>query len=93
MLHVLLRLGVAALTANAVALLLTAVGNTAANRRLIFEVRGPHHRPRHHSNRLAVLAAGLVLTSGALAMLHAAAPEASAPRRSLLTVTNSRSRC
>ncbi len=57
--------------ANFVALLLTAVGNTAANRRLTFGVRGPRRRGRHHVGGLAVFALGLGLTSGSLAALHA----------------------
>ena len=40
-LYALLRTGVGPQTANLVALLVTAVANTAANRRLTFGVRGP----------------------------------------------------
>ncbi len=60
--------------ANLAALLLTAVGNTAANRRLTFGVRGRAGAARHQFRGLIAFAAGLVLTSGALAMLHAASP-------------------
>ena len=57
--------------ANLLALLVTAVGNTAANRRLTFGVRGPQHLLRHQAQGLAVFGAGLAMTSGSLALLHA----------------------
>ena len=57
--------------ANLVALLLTAVANTAANRRLTFGVRGPGRWWRQQAQGLIVFAVGLALTSGALALLHA----------------------
>jgi putative flippase GtrA len=58
--------------ANAAALLLTAVANTAANRRFTFGVRGRAARGRHQVQGLGVFAVGLGMTSGALALLHAA---------------------
>ena len=58
--------------ANLAALLLTAVGNTAANRRLTFGVRGRADAVRHQGQGLVVFAVGLALTSGSLAVLHAA---------------------
>ena len=76
-LYVALRGGLGPFTANAAALVLTAVANTAANRRLTFGVHGPRDRWRHQAQGLLILAAGLALTSGTLALLHAAAPEAS----------------
>jgi putative flippase GtrA len=57
--------------ANAAALLLTAVANTAANRRFTFGVRGRVARARHQIQGLGVFAVGLALTSGSLALLHA----------------------
>ena len=60
--------------ASAVALTLTAVANTAANRRLTFGVRGGTGIIRHHLAGLAVFALALALTSGALAVLDAADP-------------------
>jgi putative flippase GtrA len=60
--------------ANALALLLSAFGNTAANRRLTFGVRGPARAVRHQAQGLVVFAIGLALTSGSLAALHSAAP-------------------
>ncbi|WP_410809472.1 glycosyltransferase [Micromonospora sp. 067-2] len=57
--------------ANLLALLLTAVANTAANRRLTFGISGRRHAGRHHVQGLLAFALGLALTSGALAALHA----------------------
>ena len=51
--------------ANLVALLLTAIANTAANRRFTFGVRGRRRRgPRTSSQGLVVFGLGLALTSG-----------------------------
>jgi len=58
--------------ANLLALLVTAVANTAANRRLTFGITGRRHAGRHHAQGLLAFALGLALTSGALAVLHAA---------------------
>src|SRR4051812_13224461 len=57
--------------ANAAALALTAVGNTAANRRLTFGLRGRDGLVRHHLRGAVVFVLTLALTSGALAVLHA----------------------
>ncbi|MEW2430698.1 glycosyltransferase [Micromonospora sp. NPDC047644] len=57
--------------ANLLALLVTAVANTAANRRLTFGISGRRHAARHHAQGLLAFALGLALTSGALAVLHA----------------------
>ncbi|WP_425255919.1 glycosyltransferase [Micromonospora saelicesensis] len=56
--------------ANLLALLATAVANTAANRRLTFGISGRRHAARHHAQGLLAFALGLTLTSGALAALH-----------------------
>ncbi len=56
--------------ANLVALLVTAIANTAANRRFTFGVRGKTGVARHHFEGLVVFGIGLGLTSGALALLH-----------------------
>jgi putative flippase GtrA len=61
--------------ANFLALLVTAVLNTALNRRHTFGVRG-RGSGRHQLQGLAVFALGWALTSGSLAVLHAAAPAA-----------------
>ncbi|MGW8556271.1 glycosyltransferase [Streptomyces tubercidicus] len=68
----LFRLGAGAQLANAAALLLSALANTAANRRLTFGVRGRDRAVRHQAQGLVVFAIGLVLTSGSLAALDAA---------------------
>jgi len=62
--------------ANLVALLSTAVANTAANRRLTFGVRGGSAAARHHAQGLVIFAVGLALTSGGLAALARLAPTA-----------------
>ena len=67
---VLIRGGVGAQVANLVALLVSAVANTVLNKRLTFGLRG-RPGPREHAQGLAVFALGAVLTSGALAALHA----------------------
>jgi len=59
-------------TANALALLVSAVANTAANRRLTFGVRGRGGAVRHQARGLVVFGIGLALTSGSLAALNAA---------------------
>ena len=83
-LYSLLRLGMAAQPANALALLLTALGNTAANRRLTFRVRGRDRAVRQQAQGLLVFGIGLVLTAGSLAALHAADPHP--PHSAELTV-------
>ncbi|MFJ4523920.1 glycosyltransferase [Streptomyces sp. NPDC088810] len=58
--------------ANALALLVSATANTAANRRLTFGVRGRGGAVRHQAQGLVVFGIGLALTSGSLAALDAA---------------------
>ena len=58
--------------ANLVALAVTAVGNTALNRRFTFGITGTAGAGRHQLQGLVVFGLGLALTSGALALLHAA---------------------
>jgi putative flippase GtrA len=65
------RTGVQA--ANLIALLFTALVNTAANRRFTFGLRGRSGLARNHWEGLGVFALCLGITSGALAALHAAA--------------------
>jgi putative flippase GtrA len=76
LLFVLLRGSLGPQGANLVSLLATAVANTAANRRLTFGIRGRDRVGRTQFEGLAVFAAGLALTSGALALLHQVAPDA-----------------
>ncbi|MDW6061422.1 bifunctional glycosyltransferase family 2/GtrA family protein [Streptomyces sp. FXJ1.4098] len=72
LLYSLFRLGTGPQIANALALLLSALGNTAANRRLTFGVRGRDRAMRHQAQGLVVFGIGLALTSGSLAALDAA---------------------
>ena len=60
--------------ANAAALALTAIGNTAANRRLTFGLRGRRGLVCHHVRGAAVFVLALVLSSGALSVLHGMDP-------------------
>ncbi|GGP14249.1 bifunctional glycosyltransferase family 2/GtrA family protein [Nonomuraea glycinis] len=71
LLYALLRGTTGAQAANLVALLVTAVGNTALNRRLTFGVRGPGRWWRQQAQGLIAFAASLALTGGALALLYA----------------------
>jgi putative flippase GtrA len=70
-LYALLRYGLGPQSANLMALLLTTVGNTAANRGLTFGVHGPHRWWRHQLQGLAVFVLALALTSGSLTLLAA----------------------
>lgn len=62
--------------ANALALLICAVANTAVNRRLTFGLRGRGGVLRHQGRGLFVLLIGLAITSGSLATLHHTMPSA-----------------
>ena len=63
---------------NLLALVITAVANTAANRRLTFGIRGRRHAGRSQVEGLVVFGLGLALTSGSLALLDVTlAPAAS----------------
>ncbi len=72
LLFALLRNAMNAQAANALALLVTAVANTAANRRLTFGITGRQDAARHQLQGLFVFGLGLAITSGSLAALHAA---------------------
>ncbi len=71
LLYLLLRPGLGSQGANALALVVTAVGNTAANRRYTFAVRGRRGVARHQLQGLLVLGLALALTAGSVALLHA----------------------
>lgn len=71
--------------ANALALLVTAVGNTAANRRLTFAVSGPG-AARQQVQGLVVFGLGLGFTSAALWLLQAMDAD-SHPRVEMLVLT------
>lgn len=68
-LYAVLRSVAAAGVANTLALVVTAVGNTAANRRLTFRVRGRRSMLRDQAAGLVAFAIALALTSGAIAVL------------------------
>jgi putative flippase GtrA len=65
-----LRNGMGAQPANLVALAVTAVANTAVNRRVTFGIRGARGAGRHQFEGLIVFGLGLALTSGSLALLN-----------------------
>ncbi|UGT64795.1 glycosyltransferase [Nocardia asteroides] len=75
-LYLLLQPAVGPQGANFAALLLTAVGNTAANRAWTFGVRGSTGMAAHQFQGLLIFALGLALTSGSLFALHHWAPGA-----------------
>jgi glycosyltransferase involved in cell wall biosynthesis len=69
-LYLMLHAALGAAGANALALGVTAVGNTAANRRVTFGVRGRVGMLRHHARGALVYALTLGLTSASLLSLH-----------------------
>lgn len=71
-----LRGPMGAQAANFTALLLTAIANTAANRRVTFGFRGSANAAKHQGQGLLVFFFGWALTSGSLALLAAVAPTA-----------------
>lgn len=74
-LFILLHGLIGAQAANLIALLVTAIGNTAVNRRFTFGVAGRNRVARHHVEGLIVFGIALAITSGALATLHAVVEE------------------
>ena len=77
MLFILLRPLAGAQIANFLALAITAVANTTANRRLTFGVRGREDVVRHQFQGFGVFLLGLAITSGSLVVLHGMSPEPS----------------
>jgi glycosyltransferase involved in cell wall biosynthesis len=71
LLYLLLRSGLGSVGANALALALTAVANTQANRRFTFGVRGRAGLVRQHAAGAVVYFLALGLTLAALDLLHA----------------------
>lgn len=65
-----LRGAMAAPIANALALLVTAVANTAANRRLTFGVQGRRRLLRDHAGGIVAFGLALAITTGSLTTLH-----------------------
>ncbi|MCJ1714313.1 bifunctional glycosyltransferase family 2/GtrA family protein [Curtobacterium sp. VKM Ac-2922] len=76
-LYALFRPAIGAQTADFLALLVTAVGNTALNRRFTFGVRGRAGAGMHQVQGLVVFGIAWAITSGALVVLHATTPGAS----------------
>ena len=60
--------------ANALSLLMPAVGNTAANRWLTFGIRGNEGLARHHAAGLLALGVALLITSASLLALNSIDP-------------------
>lgn len=75
-LYALLRPWLGPQLANAVALVLTSLMNTALNRRLTFRIAGQHRMARDHLHGVIVIAVALVITGGSLGVLHWVHPEA-----------------
>jgi putative flippase GtrA len=75
-LYLLLRTALEPTGANALALLVTAIGNTAANRRLTFRVRSRRSMLRDQLGGLLALAIALAITTASIAMLDTTAPHA-----------------
>jgi putative flippase GtrA len=71
----LLRGLMSAQAANVISLGVTAVANTAANRRVTFGISGRYNAARHQFKGLIAFGIGLALTSGALAALHSASAQ------------------
>jgi putative flippase GtrA len=65
-----LRTGLSAQVANASALAVTAVANTAANRRFTFGVRGRPGMVREHVFGFAIFVTTVLITGGALALVE-----------------------
>jgi putative flippase GtrA len=65
--------------ANLIALAVSAVANTAANRRFTFGITGNEGALRHQLQGAVAFLIGLGLSSGALALLDALVPDAARP--------------
>src|SRR3954452_24831352 len=88
-LYVLLRGALQPFWANAVALVATAVANTAANRRITFGVRGRSDAWRHQLQGLTIFAVGLAMTTGCLWLLQQVSPSPGrATEMAVLTAAN-----
>ena len=75
-LYALLRPWLGSQPANAAALIVTSVMNTALNRRLTFKIAGPAKAGRDHLSGLVVIVIALVITGGSLGVLHWVNPDA-----------------
>ncbi|WP_375386993.1 glycosyltransferase [uncultured Amnibacterium sp.] len=86
LLYFVLRLLVGGQAANFLALLLTAIGNTWANRWFTFGVTGRLGAVRHQAQGLVVFGIAWAITAGSLLALHSARPDAS-PLAEILVLT------
>ena len=77
LLFLLFQLALPGQLSNFLALLITAIANTAANRRFTFGVRGARGAVTHQFQGLIVFGIAWGITAGSLALLHAARPDAS----------------
>lgn len=75
-LYALLRPWLGPQLANAAALIVTSLMNTALNRRLTFKISGSQRRKQDHAKGMMVIAIALLLTGGSLGVLHWLRPEA-----------------
>ncbi len=74
LLYLILHPALGAVAANVVALAVTAIANTAANRAFTFRVRGPADLGRHHARGFVVFLLTVALSTGALGVLHGLDP-------------------
>ena len=88
-LYLLLRGPLGAQAANAAALAITAVANTAANRRFTFGLRGRTDLARQYAGGAVVYLLTLGLAAGALALLHGIDPSPSRAVEVVVLVSSS----
>ncbi|MCU1529337.1 MAG: glycosyl transferase [Frondihabitans sp.] len=89
LIYLLLQYVIPAQGANFLALLLTTIGNTAANRRFTFGVTGSSGAVKHQAQGLIVFGVSWVITAGSLFGLHQIAPHAGAHEQLIvLTIAN-----
>lgn len=86
LLYLLLREGLAAQPANAVALVVSTIAGTWGHRRVTFGVRGRARTVRHQALGLALLGFGLAVTAGSLAVLDLSTPDPSRTAEILVLV-------
>jgi putative flippase GtrA len=79
LLYLVLRSAMSAVAANAIALAVTAIANTAANRRFTFGVTGGRNALRDQLGGGIAFLVGLGLSSGSLGLLHTVEPHPSRP--------------
>jgi putative flippase GtrA len=89
LIYLLFRQAMPAQVANFLALLITTVANTAANRRFTFGVRGGSGAVKHQAQGLIVFGISWAITAGSLLGLHQFSPHAAAHLQLVvLTVAN-----